>query len=51
MGVGVGEFKSMRFALVEGIAGGVMLPLVEVLPGVGAWTGGRATLPPAAGPW
>ena len=36
MGVEVGEFKSMRFALVEGIAGGMMLPPVEVLPGGGA---------------
>ena len=51
MGVGVGEFKSMIFALVEGIAGGVMPPLVEVLPGVGAGTGGGATVPPPAGPW
>ena len=51
MGVGVGEFKSMRFALVEGIAGGVMLPLVEVLPGVGAGTGGGATVPLAEEQW
>ena len=50
MGVGVGEFKSIRFSPMEG-AGGGMLPLVEVLPGVGAGTGGRATVPLAAGPW
>ena len=42
MGVGVGEFKSIRFSPMEG-AGGGMLPLVEVLPGVGAGTGGGAT--------
>ena len=30
MGVGVGEFKSIRFSPMEG-AGGGMLPLVEVL--------------------
>ena len=41
----------MRFAPVEGIAGGVMLPLVEVLPGVGAGTGGGSAAPLAAGLW
>ena len=50
MGVGVGEFKSIRFSPMGG-AGGGMLPLVEVLPGVGAGTGGGATVPLAAGPW
>ena len=49
-GVGVGEFKSIRFSPMGG-AGGGMLPLVEVLPGVGAGTGGGATVPLAAGPW
>ena len=46
----IGEFKSIRFLLMEG-AGGGMLPLVEVLPGVGAGTGRGATVPVAAGPW
>ena len=50
MGVGVGEFKSIRFSLMEG-AGGGMLPLVEVLPGVGAGTGGGPTVPLASGPF
>ena len=50
MGVGVGEFKSIRFSLMEG-AGGGMLPVVEVLPGVGAGTGGGPTVPLASGPW
>ena len=40
----------MRFALVEGASEGVVLPLVEVLPGVRAGTreGLTASL---AGPW
>ena len=32
-------------------AGGGMLPVVEVLPGVGAGTGGGATVPLAAELW
>ena len=35
----------MRFALVEGIAGGVMLPLMKVLPEAGAWTEGGSAAP------
>ena len=50
MGVGAGEFKSIRFSPMEG-AGGGMLPVVEVLPGVGAGTGGGATVPLAAELW
>ena len=47
MGVGAGEFKSIRFSP-TGVAAGGMVPLVE---GVRAGIGGGTTLPLAAGPW
>ena len=40
----------MRYALMEDIGEGVILPLVELKPGVGAETGGLMT-PLAAGLW
>ena len=49
--MGAGESKSMRFVLMEDLGKGVVLPLVELLPGVGAWTGEGLTAPPAAGPY
>ena len=49
--MGAIESKSTRFALMEDVGEEVVLLLVELLPGTGAWTGERLKAPSVAGPW